>query len=98
MVVHTMAVLIWKHSKSKTEALDAIRTGLEDSGYHGSVTWNGAMAEARFGPFASIVHAKGEVTDDAVILEKCGGLVGGAVLRRCRELLEQLFPGGEQKS
>jgi hypothetical protein len=37
-------------------------------------------------------------TDDAVVLEKCGGVAGGAVLRPCRELLERLFPGGEQAS
>jgi hypothetical protein len=47
---------------------------------------------------ASVVHAKGEVTPEAVVLEKCGGLVGGTVLQRCRELLERLFPGGEQVS
>ena len=93
-----MAVLVWKHGKSKAQALDAIRTALKDSGYDGSVTWEGAKAEARYGPFASVVHAKGEVTENAVILEKCGGVVGGAVLRRCRDLLERLFPGGEQVS
>jgi hypothetical protein len=91
-----MAVLVWSHGQSKAEALDAIRAALRDSGYESSVTWDGAKAEARRGPFASVVYVKGEVTDDAVILEKCGGLVAGAVLRRCRELLDRLFPGGEQ--
>jgi hypothetical protein len=93
-----MAVLVWKHERSKAEALAAIQAALKDSGYGGSVKWDGAEVEARYGPFASVVHAKGEVTDDAVVLHKCGGVAGGPVLRRCRELLEGLFPGGEEAS
>jgi hypothetical protein len=91
-----VAVLIWKHGKPKPEAVAAIRTALKESGHDGSVKWDGTKLEARSGPFASIVHVKAEVTDDALILEKCGGLAGGRVLSRCRELLERLFPGGEQ--
>jgi hypothetical protein len=91
-----MAVLTWKHGKSKEDAVAAIKAALDTSGYGSSVTWDGAKAEARYGPFASVVHATGEVTDDAVVLEKCGGVAGATVLRRCRELLERLFPGGEQ--
>jgi hypothetical protein len=91
-----MAVLTWMHGKSKAEAVAAIQAALKESGYDGSVTWTGARAEARYGPLASVVHVKGEVTDDAVIIDECGGLAGGPVLTRCRELLGQLFPGGEQ--
>jgi hypothetical protein len=91
-----MAVLIWKHGSAKAEALGAIQAGLKESGYDRSVTWDEAKAEARYGPFASILHAKGEVTEDAVVLEKCDGLVGAAVLSQCQELLRRLFPGGEQ--
>ena len=91
-----MAVLVWKHGKTNAEAVTAIQAALKESGYDGSVTWSGARAEARYGPFASLVHVKGEVTDDAIVLDKCGGLAGGAVLSRCRELLGRLFPGGEQ--
>jgi len=91
-----MAALIWKHGKSKAEAVAAIRAALKESGYEGSVKWDGVKLEARYGPFASVVHVKGEVTDDAIILDKCGGLAGGRVLSRCRELLERHFPGGEQ--
>ncbi len=91
-----MAVLTWKHGRPRDEAIAEIKAALKESGHDGSVTWDGAKAEARYGPFASVVHAKGEVTADAVVLEKCGGLAGGAVLRRCRELLERLFPGGDQ--
>jgi ABC-type uncharacterized transport system substrate-binding protein len=91
-----MAVLTWKHGRSKDDAVAAIKAALKESGYDGSVTWSGTSAEARYGPFASIVHAKGVVTDNAVVIEKCGGLAGGPVLTRCRELLARLFPGGEQ--
>ena len=75
-----MAVLTWKHGKSKAAAVDAIRAAIEDAGYDGSVKWDGTRLAARVGPFASVVHVKGEVTDDAVVLEKCGGLAGGRVL------------------
>ena len=91
-----MAVLVWQHGRTKAEALAALRSALAASGYEKSVKWDGTKAEARSGPFASVVHAKGEVTDEAVVLEKCGGLAGGVVLRRCREMLGRLFPGGEQ--
>jgi hypothetical protein len=40
---------------------------------------------------------RGKVTDEVVVLEKSGGIAGGAVLRWCRELLvEELLLGGEQ--
>jgi hypothetical protein len=91
-----MAVLTWKHGTSKAEAVAAIRAALAESGHGGSVEWDGARAEARSGPFGSVVRARGEVTDEAVVVERCGGLAGGAVLGRCREWLARLFPGGEQ--
>ena len=91
-----MAALIWKHGKTKAEVVEAVRRAITEAGYDTSVKWDGAKLEARVGPFASIVHVKGEVTDDAIVLDKCGGLAGGRVLSRCRELLERLLPGGEQ--
>lgn len=90
-----MAALTWKHGTSQSAALEAIQGALKESGYDSSVKWDGAKAEARYGPFASVVHAKGEVTEDAIVLEKCGGLVGATALNRCRQMLERLFPGGE---
>lgn len=89
-----MAVLVWRHGRSKDEALAALRAELTASGYGDPVKWDGARAEARYGPFATGLHARGEVTDEAVVLEKCGGLLGGLVLARCRELLARLFPDG----
>jgi hypothetical protein len=90
-----MALLTWKHGKSKEKAVAAVKAALKESGYDGSVTWSGTAAEARYGPFASVLHVRGEVTDDAVVIAECGGLAGGAVLGRVRELLGKLFPGGE---
>ena len=91
-----MAVLVWKHGKTNAKAIAAIKAALKESGYAGSVTWSGSSVEARYGPFASVVHVMGEVTDDAVVLDKCGGLAGRTVLSRCRELLARLFPSGEE--
>lgn len=91
-----MAVLTWRHSKSKDEAVASVKAALQESGYDSSVKWSDTSAEVRYGPFASILHAKGIVTDDAVVIEKCSGLAHGPVLSRCRVLLERLFPGGER--
>ena len=91
-----MAALVWEHGRSKAEALAALRSAVAASGHGKSAKWDGAKVEARSGPFASVVHVRGEVTDDAVILEKCGGLAGGVVLARCHEMLGRLFPGGER--
>jgi hypothetical protein len=90
-----MAVLTWKHGRSKDDAIAAIKASLKESGHDRSVKWSGPSAEARYGPFASVVHVKGRVTDDAVVIEKCSGLASGPVLTRCRELLAQLFPSGD---
>ncbi len=89
-----MAVLTWKHGKSQTDAVAAVRAAVQQAGYERYVTWDGSKAEARYGPFASVLHVKGEVTADVLVLEKCAGLVGGLVLDKCREMLLRLFPGG----
>jgi hypothetical protein len=89
------AVLRWEHGVSKTDAVAAIRAADKDAGYDGSVKWTGEAFEARSGPFASVVHVKGVVWDEQVVIEKCGGLAGGRVLTKCRELLGGRFPGGE---
>jgi hypothetical protein len=91
-----MVALIWRHGRSKAEALAALQSALAESGHGGVAKWDGSKVEARYGPFATGLHARGEVTDEAVVLERCGGLLGGLVLARCRELLDRLFPGGEE--
>ena len=91
-----MAVLVWKHGTSKAEARSAIQSELRQLGYEGRVAWDGDRATARVGPFGTILNVSGTITDDLIVLEKCGGLAGGTVLKRSRELLERLYPGGEQ--
>jgi len=72
-----MSVLTWKHGRSKDEAIAIIEAALKDSGHDANVTWSGPKLEARFGPFAAILHVTGEVTADALVLEQCSGLAGG---------------------
>ena len=91
-----MSVLVWHHGTTKSAAVEAIRSAVKEAGHAKHVAWKDGRAEARFGPFATVVHVVGEVTGESVVLEKCGGLAGAAVLARCRALLEQLFPGGER--
>lgn len=93
-----MPVLIWKHGKSKAEATEVFRAAIKDAGYDAAVKWDGSRLEARVGPFSSVLHVRGEVADDELVLEKCRGLVGALVLSRIRELLAGLFPGGEVTS
>ena len=89
-----MAALHWSHGTSQDQALAAIREALRHSDYAGAVTWHGPRLEARYGPLASILHARGVVTADAVVLHECRGLAAPAVLRHCRSLLARLFPAG----
>jgi hypothetical protein len=92
--VRPIAVLTWRHGRSKADAVAAIKAALRDAGHDDSVSWSDTAAEARYGPFASVVHVRGEVTDEAVVIEECGGLLGGTVLERLREMLARLFPAG----
>jgi hypothetical protein len=47
--------------------------------------------------WGAVLNVAGEVTDHADVLERCGGAAGATVLRECREMLERLFPGGEER-
>ena len=91
-----MAVLVWKHGTTKRKALAALKAALAKSGYAEAVTWDGSRAEARSGPLAAVLKARGKVTDEAVVLNKCGGLAGKVVRRRCRKVLARLFPDGAE--
>jgi hypothetical protein len=59
------------------------------------VTREGFKASVSVG-WGSVLSVTGEVTDHAVLLERCGGAAGTAVLHECRKILERLFPGGEE--
>jgi hypothetical protein len=90
-----MAVLTWKHGTTADAAREAIQAEIRRLGYEGYVTWKGNDVTASAG-LGTLVSVSGRVTDEAVVLEKCGGALGGTVLSRCRELLERALPGGEQ--
>jgi len=89
-----MAVLVWKHGTTKAAARQAVMEELQQLGVADKVKWSGDRGSASIG-LGVILNASGEITDDAVVLEKSGGAVGPMVVQRCRELLERLFPGGE---
>jgi hypothetical protein len=89
-----MAALVWKHGTTKDAAKQAVVEELQQLGVADKIKWSGDRATASIG-LGMILSASGEVTDDAVVLEKAGGAAGGTVVQRCRELLERLFPGGE---
>jgi hypothetical protein len=90
-----MAVLVWKHGTTADAAGEAIRAELDRLGHGGKVKWTGDEASASVG-WGLVLSAAGRVTDEAVVLDTCGGAVGGLVLAKCRELLARLFPDGEQ--
>lgn len=90
-----MSDLVWKHGKTREEAKAIIQAELKQLGYDGKVTWDADSASASVG-WGTILNASGRITDDTIILEKCGGAVGGIVLSKCREMLVRVFPGGEQ--
>jgi len=90
-----VAALVWKHGTSKAEARAAILAELKRLGHDGKVSWADFAATARVGPWGTILDARGEITDEVILVEKCGGLVGAAVLRECKVMLGRLFPGGD---
>ena len=90
-----MAVLVWKHGTTADAAREAIRAELDRLGHGRKVKWTGDEAWASVG-WGIELSAEGQVTDEVLVPEKCGGAVGGLVLAKCKELLARLFPGGEQ--
>lgn len=89
-------VLIWKHGTTKAAAIDILKNEIRKLGYANYVKWDGGEARARVTRFFfKIIDARGRVTDDMVVIERCRGMASGEVLRRCREILQKAFPGGE---
>jgi hypothetical protein len=89
-----MPILVWKHGTTAAAARDSVRAELDRLGHGGKVTWAGDEASASVG-WGLVLSAAGRVTDEVIVLDKCGGAVGGLVLAKCRELLARLFPGGD---
>ncbi len=91
-----MAFLTWKHGITRDEAVAAIKSAIERSGYGSHAQWTGSTVQASYGPLGSIVHAVAEVTDEAVILKECSGIGSGSVVSQARSMLSTLFPGGRE--
>ena len=90
------AVLIWKHGTTKAAAIDTLKNELRMLGYAKYVKWDGGEARVRVTRFFfRIIDARGSVTDDMIVIERCRGMASGEVLSRCREILRKIFPGGE---
>lgn len=87
-----MSVYRRPHKCTQAVALGKVKQEVVRSGYDKYVEWTGSKAEARVGPFATMVNVKGEVTDSEVVVEKSSGAFGGKALSEIKKLLETLFP------
>lgn len=84
-------MLICQHGTTEAQALNIIKTAIAELGYNNYVRWNGCNASVAVGPFKSIIHIKGMVTNTEATVE-CGGLFGDMALNRCREIVGRIFP------
>lgn len=90
-----MSLLVWKHGKSKAEAIADVKAALEKKGYVKHVTWKGGHLRARYRRFfITLVDVIGEVTDEAIIIEKNDGQLHDTATRECKKMLSRLFPDG----
>jgi hypothetical protein len=86
-----MSVLVRKHGTTATNARNDIQAKIRELGYDSWVIWQGYEATASVG-MGLLLDLRGHITDESVIIDKCGGGIGGLVLGKCREIFEQLFP------
>jgi hypothetical protein len=92
-----MPVVTWKHRTTKEAAKSAVQAELIRLGHGNDVVWKDFELTARVG-FGAILNVRGMITNQEVVIEKCTGAMGGALLRECNDLLEKLFPGGNTSS
>lgn len=90
-----MTVLVWKHGTTRAAAKKAVSAELAKLGYEGKVRWKGDSVTASIG-LGLILSARGRVTDEAVVIDHCGGALGDQVLDGCRDMLRRAFPGGQR--
>jgi len=88
-----MPLLTWKHQTTKDAAKTAVQAELTRLGHGDQFVWTDFEANARVG-FGVVLNAKAIITDEDVVIEKCGGTKGTRVLDGCRQMFEKLFPGG----
>ena len=91
-----MAVLRWQHGTTADEARNVVQQRLQDVGYGDKVKWNGTGFSASVG-WGQVLSLEGRIEEREAILEQCSGAIGGIVMGKIREILEQLCPGGEVK-
>lgn len=89
-----MAELRWKHGKSASEMTELVKNHLAKSGNGDNVTWKGNLFSASVG-LGMALNIKGQITDDEIVIDKCGGVGGSIALGKIRETLQNKFPGGE---
>ena len=92
-----MPMLRWRHGKSASEAISLMQQQLATAGYADRVIWSGNTFSASVGMGGMLLSINGRITDDEAVLERCAGLGGTVALRRIRDILQRLFPGGEVK-
>jgi len=90
-----MAVLVWKHGKSRNEVRALIQGRLALAGVSDKVIWDGDTFRSSVG-WGSILNLVGHITDQTVTLEKSSGAMGGVILEKSREAFRELFPDGQQ--
>jgi hypothetical protein len=93
-----VAVLVWRHNGSKSEVRQAIEAELKRLGHLERVAWTGDELVVSVGVFAAVLHVRGEITEECVVLHKCSGVAGSRVLQECRALLRKLYPQGESNA
>jgi hypothetical protein len=86
-----MSVLVRRHGTTATNARDVIQAEIRQMGYDSYVIWQGNEATASAG-MGLLLNLRGHITEESVIIDKCGGGIGNLVLGKCREMLERLFP------
>ena len=89
-----MSVLARNHGTTATNARDTIQEKIRELGYDSWVIWQGNEATASAG-MGLLLDLRGHITDESVIIDKCGGGIGGVVLGKCQEIFEQLFPSAK---
>lgn len=89
-----MEALRWKHGKSASEMTDLVKQHLAESGNLDKVKWSGDSFSASVG-MGIALRIKGEITDDEIVIEKCGGVGGAIALGKIRVTLQRFFPAGE---
>ena len=89
-----MAELRWRHGKSASEMSDLVKQHLAKSDQLDKVKWDGDAFSASVG-LGLALSVKGRITDDEIIIDKCGGIGGAIALAKIRETLQKAFPSGE---